>query len=81
MKKKKNLMASLYAKLMYEVYLAHKRTNHHIFVDFSGHVELLDIHVYLDGWEVCKKRDIEYRQFRPQIRDMKEVIRIVKALK
>lgn len=81
MKKKKNLIASLHAKLMYEVIVAQKRTNHHIFVDWSGHVNLLEVRVSFDGWRQGVSSNKIFYVFNPNIKDLKEAIRKVKALK
>lgn len=81
MKKKKNLMASLHAKLMYEIIMVQKRTNHVVFSSYSGHVDMIEIRVAYDGWNFNKKVILLYSKFNPQIKDFKKAIRIVKALK
>jgi len=81
MKKKKNLMASLHAKLMYEVIMANNRTNHDVFLNCYGHVNLIELNISYNGWKSNNTSTNVFRAFSPKIKDMKDAIRIVKALK
>jgi len=81
MKKKKNLMASLHAKLMYEMIVTQKKTNHDLFLNYSGHVDLIEISISYNGWSSSNTSKNIFKVFRPKIKDMKDAINLIKAIK
>ena len=52
-------MEKLLQKIISKAYEINENTVHTVFVDFSGHVELFEIKVYLNGWKEYKEVDIK----------------------
>ncbi len=47
-------MEELLQKLIAKVYRINKDTEHSVFLDFSGHVNVVEVHYYKDGWQKDK---------------------------
>ena len=43
-------MEDLLQELILKVYRLNKTTKHHLFLNYSGHVDLIDVYYYKDGW-------------------------------
>lgn len=54
-------MEELIQKIMLKAYLVNKNTKHTVFLNFSGHVEWLEMQIYINGWEEGEKFGIEMR--------------------
>lgn len=54
--KKKNLNRRT-AQLMELALRVNRETKHHVFVNYFGHVEKLEIDIYLDGWKTGRNAD------------------------
>lgn len=48
---------------------------------YSGHVDLIEVQVFDNGWQPGKEGQHLLRVFHPKIKDLREAIRKVKALK
>jgi len=51
-------------KIMGLVYDVHTQTKHHVFVEFSGHVDNVQVRYYLNGWDKNKEFDEALALFR-----------------
>ena len=51
-------MEELLQKIILKAYEVNKNTKHTIFVCFYGHVNQIEIYIYLNGWKPNKKIDI-----------------------
>ena len=47
-------MEELLQKLILKVYQLNKTTKHHLFLEYSGHVDLITIYYYKNGWSEDK---------------------------
>ena len=49
------------SKIMLECLRMRRRGICDVFIDYSPHVDWVDIRFYLDGWKKCKELDFEMR--------------------
>lgn len=47
-------MEALLQELILKVYNLNKTTKHHLFLDFSGHIDSITIYYYKNGWSEDK---------------------------
>ena len=56
-------MEELIQKIILKAYEVNKNTEHTVFVDFMGHVNWFQIHVYLNGWKENSNPDIKIETY------------------
>lgn len=56
-------MEELIQKIMLKAHEVNKNTEHTVFVDFMGHVNWFQIHVYLNGWKENSNPDIKIETY------------------
>jgi len=81
MNKRKNRIAELFAKLSYEVISANLRTGNNIFLSYSAHVNWYDIDMYVGRWNIDNPKIVIASNKYLTIKNLKESIRKVKAIK
>lgn len=54
---------------------------HDVFVDYSGHVNLIDVRIYLGGWRNNENADLIYRAYLDSESGIKMLDTITKKLK
>lgn len=56
-------MEELIQKIILKAYKVNKNTEHIVFVDFMGHVNCFQIHLYLNGWKENSNPDIKIETY------------------
>ena len=56
-------MEELIQKIILKAYKVNKNTEHIVFVDFIGHVNCFQIHLYLNGWKENSNPDIKIETY------------------
>ena len=52
-------MEIILEKIMLKAYKINKETKHTIFIRYSGHIDGLNVEIYINGWKERKKPDID----------------------
>lgn len=60
MKELQEDIKELLQKIIVKAYEVNKNTNHTVFVRFSGHVNWLEVKIFLNGWKEDADEDISY---------------------
>lgn len=71
-------MENILEKIMLKAYKINKETKHKIFINFSGHVNSLNVRIYRNGWEPNKEPNIDEDIFLDKnnvIKKLEEILR------
>jgi len=67
-------------KIMGLVYDVHTQTKHHVFVEFSGHVDNVQVRYYLNGWDKNKEFDYNQDLYLDNEEGLRKIIKQLKQL-
>lgn len=73
-------MEKLLQKIMLKAYEVNKNTKHTVCVYFYGHVNQIEIYIYLNGWIADKDEDIKRDVYLDERTDNKELQEILEKL-
>lgn len=71
-------MENILEKIMLKAYKINKETKHKIFINFSGHVNSLNVRIYINGWGANKEPNIDediYLDENNVIKKLEEILR------
>ena len=69
----------LMQEILKKSYIINKNTKHSVFVDFSGHVSLFTVCIYLNGWENNKDIDIKLEVYLDR-KNQKQIIEKLESM-
>lgn len=73
------IIKELIQEVLKKCYILNKNTKHSVFVNFYGHVDLLEIEIYLNGWETNKNIDIKLEVYLDK-ENQKQIIEGLKSI-
>ena len=77
---KETMPKILLQKIILKAYEITKNTKHDVFVNFSGHVNWLDVTIYINGWKEIEDPDIKKRAILDSKKAIKQLTEIIKEL-